>query len=170
MQILDADELDFIEYPNLSPQPVRYPAMLAPALLKEVDCRITVGALKRTHLKGEPLISASLKNLYGLFPRSHYQARSPNSRGQLHRPSVPLILQDVYFCIGYLFDGAVVDGDIKFYSPNWKPDRGQSVPLGKVFWGEDMIAVDREACYVGQEPMPSYLDAIDQLRNSISKQ
>jgi hypothetical protein len=94
MQILDADQLELIEYPNLSAQPVRYPVMLAPALLKEVDCRITVGALKRTHLKGEPLISASLKNLYGLFPRSHYKARSPNSRGQLHRPSVPLILRE----------------------------------------------------------------------------
>ncbi len=108
-----------------------------------------------------------MKNLYGLFPRSHYKARSPNSRGQLHRPSVPLILQDVYFCVGHLFDGAVVDGDVKFYSPNWKPDRGKSVHLGQVFWGEDIIAVDREACHVGQEPMPSYLDAIDQRRKQL---
>jgi uncharacterized protein (DUF362 family) len=167
MQILDADELSMIEYPNLSPQPVRYPAMFAPAILKQVDCRISVGALKRTHLKGEPLISASLKNLYGLFPRSRYKARSPNSRGQLHRPSVPLILQDVYFCIGHLFDGAVVDGDRKFHSPNWKPDKGKSVPLGQVFWGDDMISVDREACRIGEEPIPSYLDAIDQLRQQL---
>ncbi len=165
MQILDADQLELIEYPNLSPQPVRYPAMLAPALLKQVDCRITVGALKRTHLKGEPLISASLKNLYGLFPRSHYKARSPHSRGQLHRPSVPLILQDVYFCVGHLFDGAVVDGDRKFYSPNWKPDKGKSIPLGKVFWGDDIISVDGFACRMAEEPIPSYLEAIDQLRS-----
>ncbi|MGB3532051.1 MAG: DUF362 domain-containing protein [Microcoleaceae cyanobacterium] len=167
MQILDADKLKLIEYPNLSPQPVRYPTMLAPALLKEVDCRITVGALKRTHLKGEPLISASLKNLYGLFPRSHYKARSPNSRGQLHRPSVPLILQDVYFCVGHLFDGAVVDGNQKFYSPNWKPDKGKSIPLGQVFWGDDIISVDREACRIATEPIPSYLEAIDQLRSPL---
>ena len=164
MQILDADELDLIEYPNLSPQPVRYSTMLAPELLKQVDCRISVGALKRTHLKGEPLISASLKNLYGLFPRSHYKARSPNSRGQLHRPSVPLILQDVYFCIGHLFDGAVVDGDQKFYSPNWKPDKGKSIPCGKVFWGDDIISVDSFACRIADEPIPTYLDTIDQLR------
>lgn len=164
MQLLDAERLPLVEYPNLLPQPVRFKSMFAPALLKEVDCRITVGALKRTHLKGEPLISASLKNLYGLFPRDRYKARSPHSRGQLHRPSVPKILQDVYFCIGHLFDGAVVDGDRKYYSPDWKPDKRKSITLGKVFWGEDSIAVDRKACLVGEEPLPDYLDCIEKLR------
>jgi hypothetical protein len=158
MQLLDADRLPIIEYPNLSPNPVRFQSMFAPALLKEVDCRITVGALKRTHIKGEPLISASLKNLYGLFPRDRYKARSPHARGQLHRPSVPQVLQDVYFCIGHLFDGAVVDGDRKYFSPDWKPNKGQSIILGKVFWGDDPIAVDREACRLANEPIPSYLN------------
>ena len=166
IQLLDADQLPLIEYPNLSPQPVRFPSMYAPGILQEVDCRISIGALKRTHLKGEPLISASLKNLYGLFPRSKYKARSPNSRGQLHRPSVPLILQDIYFCIGHLFDGAVVDGDRKFISPDWKPDKGKSIELGKVFWGEDLISVDAEACRIAEEPIPNYLHCINQLRQS----
>ncbi|MDY7020075.1 MAG: DUF362 domain-containing protein, partial [Cyanobacteriota bacterium] len=157
-------QLPSIEYPNLSPQPVRFTSMQAPAILKEVDCRISIGALKRTHLKGEPLISASLKNLYGLFPRSKYKARSPNSRGQLHRPSVPLVLQDIYFCIGHLFDGAVVDGTCKFVSRDWKPDKGEFIELGKVFWGEDLINVDREACRVADEPIPKYVNCIDQLR------
>jgi uncharacterized protein (DUF362 family) len=164
MQLLDADKLPLQDYPNRSPQPVRFQSMLAPALLEAVDCRISVAAFKRTHLKGEPLVSASLKNLYGLFPRAHYKARSQNSRGQLHRPSVPLVLQDVYFSIGHLFEGAVVDGDRKFISPDWKPDRGESVALGKIFWGEDLVAVDREACRVGQEATPAYLEAIDRLR------
>lgn len=168
IQILDADTLPLKIYPNLSPKPVRFKSMLAPALLEEVDCRISVGALKRTHLKGEPLISASLKNLYGLFPRQNYKARSPHSRGQLHRPSVPLVLQDVYFCIGHLFDGAVVDGNYKFISPDWKPDRGQAVKLGKIFWGNDLIAVDREACRIAEEPIPSYLDSIEQLRKTLN--
>jgi Domain of unknown function (DUF362) len=162
--ILDADSLPLQEYPNLSPFPVRFQSMFAPKILEEVDCRITIGSLKRTHLKDEPLISASLKNLYGLFPRSHYKARSSNSRGQLHRPSVPLILQDVYFCIGHLFDGAVVDGNLKYFSSNWRPDRGKSIPLGQVFWGDDLISVDRTACLLGEEPIPSYLEAIDSLR------
>ena len=167
MQLLDADTLPLKEYPNRSPQPVRFKSMLAPALLEAVDCRISVSAFKRTQLKGEPLISASLKNLYGLFPRAHYKARSQNSRGQLHRPSVPLVLQDVYFSIGHLFEGAVVDGDRKFISRDWKPDRGEAVALGKIFWGEDLIAVDRTACRMGEEAIPDYLEAIDRLRSGL---
>jgi hypothetical protein len=166
ISILDADSLPLQEYPNLCPFPVRFKSMFAPKILEEVDCRISIGAFKRTHLKDEPLISAALKNLYGLFPRSHYKARSANARGQLHRPSVPLILQDVYFSIGHLFDGAVVDANLKYFSRDWKPDRGKSIPLGQVFWGEDIISVDRTACLLGDEPIPSYLDAIDSLRTN----
>ncbi len=165
MRLLDADALPLAEYENRSPAPVRFRSMLAPALLQEVDCRISLGALKRTHLKGEPLISASLKNLYGLFPRDRYKARSPNSRGQLHRPSVPLVLQDVYFCIGHLFDGGVVDGTVKYFSADYRPDRGQSIPLDRVFFGSDLLAVDQTACNLGKEPLPDYLAAIDRLRS-----
>ncbi len=164
MQLLDADSLPLVEYPNQSPQPVRFRSLWAPALLQEVDCRITLGTFKRTVLKDQPLISASLKNLYGLFPRAKYKARSANSRGQLHRPSVPLVLQDVYFCIGHLFDGAIVDATQRFVSPDWQPDRGTAIPFGKVFWGEDAIAVDRTACLAAQEPIPDYLAAIAHLR------
>jgi Domain of unknown function (DUF362) len=167
MQLVDADQLAIAEYQNLSPAPVRFNSMFAPALLKEVDFCLSVGALKRTILKGEPLISASLKNLYGLFPRSQYKARSPNSRGQLHRPSVPLVLQDVYFSIGYLFDGAVVDGDRKFHSRDWHPDRGEAVDFGKVFCGEDLISVDYEACRLAEEPIPDYLGKIKAIKSTL---
>ncbi len=166
MELVDADTLPLVEYPNLSPHPIRFPTMWAPALLQEVDCRITVGAFKRTILKDTPLISASLKNLYGLFPRSKYHARSLNSRGQLHRPSVPLVLQDVYFCIGHLFDGAVVDADLRFVSRDWKPDKGETIPFGKIFAGNDMVNVDRAACIAVGETIPSYLDAIEKLRST----
>jgi hypothetical protein len=166
MELVDADTLPLVEYPNLSPAPAKYAAMWAPALLEEVDCRITVGAFKRTILKDETLISASLKNLYGLFPRSKYHARSLNSRGQLHRPSVPLVLQDVYFCIGHLFDGAVVDADLRFVSRDWKPDKGETIPFGKIFAGTDSVAVDRSACIAVGETIPSYLDAIENLRST----
>ena len=113
------------------------------------------------------MISASLKNLYGLFPRSHYKARSANSRGQLHRPSVPLVLQDVYFTIGHLFDGAVIDADQRLISPDWKPDRGETVKSDRIFWGEDLIAVDRLACEMLGEDIPSYLTVIEQMRRGI---
>jgi Domain of unknown function (DUF362) len=164
MQLVDADTLPLVEYVNRSPHPVRFSTMWAPALLQEVDCRITVGAFKRTMLKDEPLISASLKNLYGLFPRAKYKARSAHSRGQLHRPTVPLVLQDVYFCIGHLFDGAVVDADQRFMSRDWQPDQGTAIALGQVFFGDDPIAVDRVACQAAGEAIPSYLAAIDRLR------
>jgi hypothetical protein len=164
MQLLDADTLPLTEYPNLSPVPVRFRTMWAPTLLQEVDCRISVGTFKRTILQDEPLISASLKNLYGLFPRSHYQARSPNSRGQLHRPSVPQVLQDVYFCIGHLFDGAVVDAHQRLLSPGWQPDKGQQIDFGKVFYGDDLVLVDRAACIAAGEAIPNYLEAIIQQR------
>jgi Domain of unknown function (DUF362) len=165
MELLDADTLPLIEYPNLSPTPIRFKTMWAPELLQQVDCRITVGAFKRTILKNKPLISASLKNLYGLFPRSKYHARSLNSRGQLHQPSVPKVLQDVYFSIGHLFDGAVVDADLRFVSRDWKPDRGQTIEFGKIFSGIDPISVDRSACIAAGEAIPDYLDAIDKLRS-----
>ncbi|MBD0335227.1 MAG: DUF362 domain-containing protein [Cyanobacteria bacterium Co-bin13] len=163
-QVLDADTLEMVEYPNHAANPARFKSMWAPKLLQEVDCRISVGAFKRTTLKGEFLISASLKNLYGLFPRARYKARSTSSRGQLHRPSVPLVLQDVYFTIGHLFDGAVIDCTQKFVSRDWKPDRGDAVPIGKVIWGEDLLAVDRAACEVAGEAVPSYVEAIESMR------
>jgi Domain of unknown function (DUF362) len=169
MELLDADTLPLIEYPNLSPTPVRFQAMWAPALLQAVDCRITVGAFKRTILKDAPLISASLKNLYGLFPRSKYHARSLNSRGQLHRPSVPQVLEDVYFCIGHLFDGAVVDANLKFISRDWKPDKGTAIEFGKIFAGLDPVAVDRAACIATGESIPDYLAKIDSLRTQLNQ-
>jgi Domain of unknown function (DUF362) len=163
MELLDADELPMIEYPNIAAQPVRYNSMWAPALLQEVDCRISLGTLKRTNLKGEVLISASLKNLYGLFPRAKYKARSGNSRGQLHRPSVPAILQDVYFSIGRLFDAGVVDAAQRLISADWQPDRGTTVASDQVFWGTDLLDLDRSACVAVGETVPSYVEAIQKI-------
>ncbi len=164
MQLLDADTLELLEYPNRAANPVRFKTLWAPKLLQTVDCRISVGAFKKTTLKERSLISASLKNLYGLFPRAKYQARSTHSRGQLHRPSVPEILQDIYFTIGHLFDGAVVDCDQKFISRDWRPDVGNGVPIGQVIFGDDLLAVDERACEIGQEAIAPYLHPIQQQR------
>jgi hypothetical protein len=169
MQLLDADTLDLVEYPNQSPCPSRFHSLWAPSLLTHVDCRVSVGAFKRTTLKGRSLISASLKNLYGLFPRSKYKARSASSRGQLHRPSVPQVLHDVYFTVGHLFDGAVVDCDQKFDSKDWRPDRGDAVAVGRVVWGNDLLAVDALACQIGQEATASYIESIQTQRDRLQK-
>lgn len=164
IQLLNADELELAEYPNRSPSPVRFKTMWAPKLLQEVDCCLSVSAFKRTQLKGAPLISATLKNLYGLFPREKYKARSASSRGQLHRPSVPLVLQDVYYTLGHFLAGGVVDCTEKFVSRDWQPDRGDRVPIGQVIYGDDLLAVDRTACQVGQEGIPDYITALENLR------
>jgi uncharacterized protein (DUF362 family) len=164
VELLNADALELEEYPNRSPSPVRFKTMGAPRLLQEVDCCLSVSAFKRTQLKGAPLISASLKNLYGLFPRERYKARSPSSRGQLHRPSVPLVLQDVYYTLGQYFAGGVVDCTQKFVSRDWQPDRGDGIAIGQVIYGDDLLAVDRTACQVGQEAIPDYITTLEQLR------
>ncbi|MEM1425111.1 MAG: DUF362 domain-containing protein [Cyanobacteria bacterium P01_H01_bin.130] len=167
MTLVDADTVPLAKYENRFPDPVRFEAMTAPALLREVDCRISVSAFKRTQLKGQTLVSASLKNLYGLFPRSHYKARSAHSRGQLHRPSVPQILQDVYGCIGYLFDGGVVDGAIAYLSPDLKPNRkNAAIPCGWSAYGTDLLAVDRAICDAAQVDCPDYVTAIETKREA----
>lgn len=171
MRIGNAEDLIMSEYPNLLPehQRTKYAHMIAPAYIAEYDCVISVGTFKRTTLKGEPLISASLKNLYGLFPREHYAGRSPHARGQLHQPSVPDVLRDIYFTVGHHFHGAVVDLTHKLVSPDWQPDRGESVPVGKIVWGEDLLAVDETACKLADEPIASYIAPIRQLREQLSK-
>ncbi|NEQ53647.1 MAG: DUF362 domain-containing protein [Leptolyngbya sp. SIO3F4] len=166
MTLLDADTLPCVPYPNLSPAPVRYSEMWAPKLLQEVDCRISVSAFKVTSLKEQPLVSATLKNLYGLFPRAKYKARSNHSRGQLHRPSVPQILRDVYFSVGHLFDGGVADCSQKFISKDWRPDVGEGFAVGQVVWGGDLLAIDQQACKVAKEPVANYLEPISQIRAS----
>lgn len=161
MRLLDADALPLTEYPNLAEAPTRFKTMLAPSLLREVDCRISVGTFKRTELNGSSLISASLKNLYGLFPRARYKGRSPKSRGQLHRPSVPGVLHDIYHCVGHLFEAGVVDGTERYVSPDWKPDRARAaVPFGKIIWGDDLLAVDARACTEAGEAVPDYIQSL----------
>lgn len=167
MRAGDAEDLIMAEYPNLLENPVRFGSMIAPAYIREYDCRISVAAFKRTILNDESLISASLKNLYGLFPREHYRGRSPHKRGQLHHPAVAEVLKDVYFTIGHYFDGAVVDLTEKHTSDDHQPDRGEAVPVGQVVWGDDLLAVDEVACRLAGEPLASYIEPIRKLRKAI---
>jgi len=140
---LDADRLPLALYPN--PSPSRFREFQAPALLREVDCRISVGACKWTVLNGRPLFSGCIKNLYGLLPREVYRGRSPHSRGQLHRPDVWSVIEEVHATFGPLFDGGVVDAGEVLVSPDWRPDRGQKLAVGRVIWGENLREVDQAA-------------------------
>lgn len=169
MRAADIEQLIMKNYPNRLPTPVKYASLTAPAYLEEFDCVISVGAFKKTMLDGQPLISASLKNLYGCFPREQYHGRDPYARGQLHVPSVPEILKDVYFTIGQHIDGAVVDLTEKYVSPDERPDRvrGVAVPVGQVVWGDDMLAVDEAACRLAGEPVPDYIRQIRELQKTL---
>jgi uncharacterized protein (DUF362 family) len=162
--LLDADALETKAYPNTAPSVQRFAELHAPALLDEVDCRISVACLKRTLLNGKPLLSASIKNLYGLFPRAMYHARSPHARGQLHLPDVQRIISDAYFTVGVKFDSAVIDARQKFVSRDWRPDRGAAHDVGKVIVGDDLPATDRAACEIADEPISEYLELIERLR------
>ncbi|OYT73841.1 MAG: hypothetical protein CFK52_00325 [Chloracidobacterium sp. CP2_5A] len=166
IRLLDADALPGRPYPNQSPKPERFAEMYAPALLDEADCRLSVAAFKRTTLRERPLLSAAIKNLYGLFPRAIYRARSPHARGQLHVPDVQRILVDVYFTLGARFDGAVVDVTRKFVSRDWQPDVGAAVPVGKVVAGEDLLAVDMQAAELAEEPLSEYFQTIAERRQA----
>lgn len=170
MRLADAESLIMTEYANLSPKPVRFKTMTAPAYIGEYDCCISVGTFKRTILKEKPLISASLKNLYGVFPREVYRGRSPNYRGQLHRPSVPEVLQDIYFSVGRYFHGAVVDLTHKLVSPDESPIKGEHIPIGQVVWGDDLLAVDEMACQLAGEPTPDYIHTIRALQREMETQ
>ena len=142
---LDADQLPLATYRNPRATPARFGEFQAPALLREVDCRISLGTCKWTLLHQRPLFSGCIKNLYGLLPRSIYRARSPHSRGQLHRPDVWQVIEDVSATFVPLFDGGIVDATQVLVSPDWRPDRGQKFPLDRIFWGQNLQEVDQAA-------------------------
>jgi uncharacterized protein (DUF362 family) len=154
--VIDAERLPLSEFANSAPRPNRFAALSAPALLAEVDARISVAPFKRTMLNGAPLISASIKNLFGLLPRSRYHGRSPHARGQLHQPSVHAVIADVYHTLGVRFDVGVIDLHEKYVSDDWHPDRGNAVPVGAVLAGADLRQLDARACGLAGEPLCAY--------------
>ncbi len=79
---------------------------------------------------------------------------------------MPLVLQDIYFSIGHLFDGGVADCSQKFVSKDWRPDVGQGVAVDRVVWGSDLLEVDHQACQTAGEPPANYLDPIEGLRRA----
>lgn len=168
MRIADAESLLMAEYENISPNPVRFQTMTAPKYIGDYDCCISVGTFKQSIHKDQPHISASLNNLFGVFPREKYHHNNSNLRGQLHRPSVPEVLQDVYFSVGRYFHGSVVDLTYKSVTP--QDGETQITPVGQVVWGNDLLAVDEMACKVAGESVPDYIHKIRTLRQQLQEQ
>lgn len=159
VEIRDADEEPGEEFVNPC-EPFRFRSLWAPRLLRESGFTLSVAPLKRTVLQGAPLISASVKNLYGLMPRSRYRARSPYSRGQLHHPDIHRAIVDVWNTLGPSIHFAVVDVAEKFVSRGWEPDKGRGEPVGIVAAGPWPPAVDAAACRAAGEPLCRYQQMI----------
>lgn len=156
-RVADAESLLMAEYPNTSPNPTKYQSITAPGYIGEYDCCIIVSTFKRTERDGEPFISASVNNLVGLLPREIYHGRNPLYRAALHEPNLGDVLKDIYYSIGHLFHGAVIDLTHKLVSPDELTTHGETVPVGQVVWGDNLIAVDEAACRLAGEPLPRYL-------------
>lgn len=157
--ITDAERLPMDDYAHTG-APFRFKSVKAPMLLREADACISIAPLKRTTLNSQPLISASIKNLFGLLPRATYHARSRHARGQLHLPNVQRVICDVYRALGPHINFGIVDVHEKFVSLDWQPDRGGAVPVGKVLCGESLVELDCAACAASDEPICEYLQLL----------
>lgn len=165
IDVLDAEQLPMREYANMQPAN-RFRSFVAPALVGEVDTRISISPFKRTVLNSKPLISATIKNLYGLLPRERYHARSKYARGQLHLPNVHAVICDMHGALGRRFDYGIVDLHEAYINDDWQPDRGRAVPVGRVICGEDLIDVDFAACEAAGEPACDYLQRLENTKGS----
>lgn len=163
MRITDTDNLIMHEYPNVLTEPIHYTSMTASEYIKDYDCVISVGAFKRTVQDDTVQISASIKNLMGIFPRQKYQQ-------EFQHANIDELLTDIYFTVGHHFDGAVVDLTQKYISDDARSDREDDVayPVGKVVWGDDLLAVDEVACQLADEPIPAYIAEIRKHRKTLS--
>ncbi|MDX1971353.1 MAG: DUF362 domain-containing protein [Candidatus Sumerlaeia bacterium] len=159
VELWDADRAPLAEYRHPG-VPHRFATLKAPAVLQEADACISLAPLKRTVLKDEPLYSATIKNLFGLIPRTHYHARSPHSRGQLHRPDVQHVVEDVYHTLGPFFHYGIVDLHEYFISRDWQPDAGKAHPVGRCVAGQNLIHVDATALALAGESPGRYLKAL----------
>jgi len=139
----DADQLPCESFTNPK-KAFKYSEIQAPSILKEADFCISMAPLKKTMLNESALFSGTVKNLFGLLPRKVYKARSPNSRGKLHRPNVHEVICDVYNCLRPYFHFGILDMHSYYESPDWKPDRRNSLDIGKVVFGKDLLEVDLE--------------------------
>ena len=155
MRITDSDNLIMLNYPNRLSDPIIYPSMTASGYIREYDCVISLGAFKRTTQNDKVEISASLHNLMGIFPQEKYQADFASA-------NIDDLLTDIYFTIGHHIDGAVIDLSQKYLG-----DDNTAYPVGRVVWGDDLLAVDEVACQLADEPVPDYIENIRKRRKTL---
>ncbi len=127
MQGIAATALDPNFYPNRLEKPDLYRTVIAPALLDEVDCRISVSAVNPGDLP-------ALRTIRGLIPPVPHHDTG---------------LKDLYFSLGWRFDGAVIEvGDT-------------------VVWGDDLLGVEEAALRQSGAEVPALLNEMLDLRKSL---
>ncbi len=164
MKLLDAELQEMKAYPvkSFGPAP-NFSEIWAPRLLKEVDFAISVSAYKLFPKNdGAGLWNASLtvKNFFGLLPRSRYTSGNPKSRGQLHKRGLQQSIVDVYAALGPYFHYGIVDAEQGFTSTGNSPTKGKAGYLGKVFSGPNLVDLDRAALEFFGHSCPQYLDIL----------
>jgi uncharacterized protein (DUF362 family) len=170
VKLLDADLQEMKAYPVKSfGRAPNFPEIWAPVLIQEVDFAISVSAYKLfPNNSGSGLWNASLtvKNFFGLLPRSHYTSGNPKSRGQLHKQGLQQSIVDVYAALGPYFHYGIVDAEQGFTSSGNSPTKGEAGYLGKVFSGRDLINLDRAALEFFSHGCPQYLDILARHKHS----
>jgi len=150
MRITHSDNLINHPYKNRLPDPYHYQFMEASEYIKDYDCVISLGAFE--HSGG---VRAALYNLLSIFPREIYG-------DDFDALNTDDLIKDVYFSIGHYFNGAVIDLTEKIVD-------GQAESVGKVVWGDDLLAVDEVACQIAGIPVPDYIGEIRTLRKQLAK-
>jgi hypothetical protein len=138
MRATTITNLTMQNYRNLSPQPERYLMVTAPVYFEEYECVLSI-----TGLQAE---GAALANLANVFVEGQVKNTAESERIEIEQINE---LADVYFTVGHLVDGAVVD---------------LGTALDKVVWGDDLLAVDETAYRLADSPAPAYIETIRQLK------
>jgi hypothetical protein len=141
MRATTINNLTMQNYRNLSPQPEQYLTVTAPSYFGNYEC-----VLSLTGLQAE---SASLANLTNVFVEGRVKTAAESERVEIKRIDE---LADVYFTVGHLLHGAVVD---------------LGATADKVVWGDDLLAVDETAYRLAEKPAPEYISVIRQLKKQI---
>jgi uncharacterized protein (DUF362 family) len=170
VKLLDAELQEMKAYPVKSfGRTPNFPEIWAPRLLKEVDFSISVSAYKLfPNNSGAGLWNASMtvKNFFGLLPRSRYTSGNPKTRGQLHKQGLQQSIVDVYAALGPYFHYGIVDAEQGFTSTGNSPTKGEAGYFGKVFSGPNLVALDRHALEFFGHPGPEYLNILARHKHS----
>lgn len=125
MRATDVLEYPMEQYANKLTNPIGYESVPAPFLVGEAECQITVTKFTRESI-------TTVSTLQGIMPEA------PQN----------LDVRDIYFTIGHLYHGAVLECD------------------DQVFWGDDLLAVYEAGLNASGHAVPDILKELYSLRET----